>query len=145
MLVVVLCVCLSMADTDSARVLGVFPFGSASHYLAFEPLLTELAHRGHNVTVYGLFPQKIKVPNFTDISLRNSVKLLHDSFIFHKYQEHQHNVLSEFRLFHSFLDELDRILQSSVVQDLINSNEKFDLVIVEYFVSEVLLLSLIQI
>lgn len=131
----VLCVCASLAD--SARVLGVFPFGSASHYLAFEPLMLELARRGHNVTVYSPFPQKTKVPNFTDVSFQESIKIMANALPFHMFQGVSQNIISNFYFFRSELDELEKMLKSSAVQDLLKSNESFDLVIAEYFNSEV--------
>lgn len=136
-LVPVLCLCLCVAD--SAKVLGVFPFGSASHYIAFEPLMLELAHRGHNVTVYSPFPQKTKVPNFTDFNLKGSVKILSNALPFNTFQGRSHTIFDDFYFLRSELYQLEKVLQSDAMQDLISSNEKFDLVVAEYFNSEVLL------
>lgn len=136
-LVLVLCLCLCVVN--SAKVLGVFPFGSASHYRAFEPLMLELARRGHNVTVYSPCPQKTKVPNFTDVNLEGTVMMLTNALPLDTFQGRSHSIFSDLYFLRSELDELEKVLQSNAVQDLISSNEKFDLVIAEYFNSELLL------
>lgn len=51
-----------------ANILGLFPHVGRSHFLAFEPLLKELARRGHRVTVASFFPQKNPPANYTDVS-----------------------------------------------------------------------------
>ncbi|XP_044733444.1 uncharacterized protein LOC123296047, partial [Chrysoperla carnea] len=51
------------------KILGVFPHGGKSHFFVFAPILRELAQRGHEVTVISHFPEKNPLPNYKDISI----------------------------------------------------------------------------
>lgn len=42
----------------SSNILAFLPTKARSHYGAFEPLLKELAEKGHNVTVFSPFSMK---------------------------------------------------------------------------------------
>lgn len=55
--------------TNGANVLVFWPLPIPSHFRGFEPLFTELAHRGHNVTVVSHFPKSSPVANYTDIAI----------------------------------------------------------------------------
>ncbi|GBP73552.1 Ecdysteroid UDP-glucosyltransferase [Eumeta japonica] len=54
-----------------ARVLALLPHPGRSHFMVFEPLLEELAARGHRVTVVSFFPREPgrALPGYHDISL----------------------------------------------------------------------------
>uniref|UniRef100_A0A2A4IU38 UDP-glycosyltransferase n=1 Tax=Heliothis virescens TaxID=7102 RepID=A0A2A4IU38_HELVI len=60
----------AIQNVQSANILGIFPHVGKSHFLAFEPLLKDLARRGHQVTVVSFFPQNDPPANYTDVSLR---------------------------------------------------------------------------
>nr|XP_021186280.2 UDP-glycosyltransferase UGT5 isoform X2 [Helicoverpa armigera]WRX06240.1 UGT46A4 [Helicoverpa armigera] len=60
----------AVQHVQSANILGIFPHVGKSHFIAFEPLLKDLARRGHQVTVVSFFPQKDPQANYTDVSLR---------------------------------------------------------------------------
>lgn len=134
------CVCSSPFGTvaDGAKILGMFPFGAYSHYAGFEPLLLELARRGHQVTVYSHFPQKTKVPNLTDVTLERAVDLHVNSIPFNLFETNSVNLLYDIYFLYAELSNLEKVLETKTVDQLISSNEKFDLVVTEYFNSEVL-------
>lgn len=53
-----------------ANILGIFPIEASSHQVIFDAYMSELHHRGHNVTVYSHFPniaseqyKRIKISN----------------------------------------------------------------------------------
>ncbi|XP_034232816.1 UDP-glucuronosyltransferase 2B30-like isoform X2 [Thrips palmi] len=56
----------------AARILGVFPHSGKTHFLVFEPLLKELAARGHELVVLSHFPQKRPPARWTDVSLEGT-------------------------------------------------------------------------
>uniref|UniRef100_A0A6M2DZS4 UDP-glucuronosyltransferase n=1 Tax=Xenopsylla cheopis TaxID=163159 RepID=A0A6M2DZS4_XENCH len=58
--------CLSI---NGARILGLFPFTAKSHFNVMEPIVKELASRGHQLTVVSNFPHKTKSQNYTDIAV----------------------------------------------------------------------------
>lgn len=59
----------------ASNILVFWPLPIPSHFRGFEPLFTELAHRGHNVTVVGHFPKSTPVPNYTDITITDQSKV----------------------------------------------------------------------
>nr|CAD7414596.1 unnamed protein product [Timema poppensis] len=56
-------------SSQGARILGLFPVPARSHIIVFEPLMKELAARGHQVTVVSAFPLDKPMDNYTDIKL----------------------------------------------------------------------------
>lgn len=60
---------LGSPSSESFRVLGVFPHPAVSHFRAFQPLLRELAERGHDVTVVSYFPDETAPANYRDLVL----------------------------------------------------------------------------
>nr|CAD7264885.1 unnamed protein product [Timema shepardi] len=56
-------------SSQGARILGLFPVPARSHIIVFEPLMKELATRGHQVTVVSAFPLDKPMDNYTDIKL----------------------------------------------------------------------------
>lgn len=61
---------LKTQDVQAANILAILPHVGKSHFLVFEPLMKELATRGHQVTVASFFPQVEPLRNYTDISLQ---------------------------------------------------------------------------
>lgn len=66
------------------RILGVFPANGLSHFMAFEPLMLELAARGHEVVVISKFPPKEKVHNYQHIDVNNEAPSSTGSVHFHE-------------------------------------------------------------
>ncbi|XP_065159496.1 UDP-glycosyltransferase UGT5-like isoform X4 [Atheta coriaria] len=60
---------LAVIQVDSASILAVFPYAGKSHFHVFQPILQELAKRGHEVTVITHYPQKTPLKGYTDISV----------------------------------------------------------------------------
>lgn len=65
---------LSVSCCWSANILAFLPTLAKSHYMAFQPLLKELAVRGHNITVLSHFSLKDPPPNYyhIDVSIKES-------------------------------------------------------------------------
>lgn len=59
----------------SANILAFLPTFARSHYGPFQPMLKELAVRGHNVTVVSHFPLKNPPPNYHHIDVSTQEKL----------------------------------------------------------------------
>lgn len=60
----------------SANILAFLPTLARSHYGAFQPMLKELAVRGHNITVLSHFALKDPPPNYhhIDVSIKKDSK-----------------------------------------------------------------------
>ncbi|CAL1683792.1 unnamed protein product [Lasius platythorax] len=119
---------------DAARILVVIPEPSHSHQVAFRPIITELARRGHKLTVFTPIPiNDSTLQNYTEVKLSYSSYKVDEKF----------DVLGLAKLgiwpllddFYRRNEEMtDSALSHPVMQQLISSNstEKFDLIIVEF-------------
>ena len=58
----------------SAKILAFLPVPAKSHHIVFRPLLEELAHRGHQLTVVSPFPVEKPVSNITDIYIHTQAE-----------------------------------------------------------------------
>lgn len=68
------CLLLFVSCCWSANILAFLPTLAKSHYIAFQPLLKELAVRGHNITVLSHFSLKDAPPNYhhIDVSIKET-------------------------------------------------------------------------
>lgn len=57
-LILIIGILITVNSCLSANILAFLPTKARSHYGGFEPLLKELAIRGHNMTVLSPFPLK---------------------------------------------------------------------------------------
>jgi len=57
-IVLIIGILISVNNGLSSNILAFLPSKARSHYGAFEPLLKELAERGHNMTVLSPFSMK---------------------------------------------------------------------------------------
>jgi len=62
--------------------LAFFAAPARSHMTLKSALMTELAARGHHVTVVSPFPEKVPVSNYTDIVLEAPVNKLGNNVIY---------------------------------------------------------------
>lgn len=117
---------------EKLQILAVFHHPGRSHFQVFSPLLDELANRGHNITVVSYFPKNIPFKNYNDIDLSGQVwtEVIDLSEI-------DYSILSEvndvIRLHDWALHHCQIALKVPAVQQLIQSNSKFDLIITELF------------
>ncbi|XP_023025419.2 UDP-glucosyltransferase 2 [Leptinotarsa decemlineata] len=129
-------VCSILSVIHGARILGVFPYCVHSHFSLGFRLMKELADKGHEVTFINSFPQKVPIRNLRDISVEEMKKPVA-------------GYIAKLRAFGQFspwkqlefMLSLGRtytevVLKNENVQNLLNSNETFDLVIVEHFWNE---------
>lgn len=121
--------------TSSYKILGIFPHTGRSHFFVFEPLLKALVEKGHELTVISPFPQKEPLERYHDISLNvtseATVGVMSLGFFSGYFYERY--LLIPLMLSYKGYDSCEKTLSSKAVQDLISSNELFDLIITEYF------------
>lgn len=55
--------------TSGYKILGLFPHPATSHFNVFQPILRDLANRGHEVTVVSHFPDPNPPKNYKDLTL----------------------------------------------------------------------------
>ncbi|XP_069681768.1 UDP-glucosyltransferase 2-like [Periplaneta americana] len=128
----------SLHIATSARILGLFPYGSKSHFIVAGALLKGLASRGHEVYVLSHFPLKNPVANYTDISLVGSTPTTVNSLPVEDVASStvSANMAGIIKL---GIDACENALVFPAVQNLFKSNQKFDLIITEFFNTDCIL------
>jgi glucuronosyltransferase len=121
---------------SGAKILAVFPYIGKSHFDFFEPLVKELAARGHQVVVLSHFPQKKPITNYTDISLVGSLTTNATDRLDLEAMSGITLLKTVAKETKNILESCDRMLSFHKVKDLLKSQEKFDLIITETFVTD---------
>ncbi|XP_046972747.1 UDP-glycosyltransferase UGT5-like [Vanessa cardui] len=132
-----------IVEIKTAKILGVFPVPSVSHQDVFRPLMLELARRGHEVTMITTNPafKKGQTPqNFTEINVHDISYERWGVFFADKGNEKDRSQLFYY-ISELLLDLFAVQLKSPEVQNLIRSDEKFDLVFVESCIRPALIFS----
>lgn len=65
---------------EFSKILGVFPSPGYSQFILAERLMTELANRGHEVTVIAPFEPKMPVKNYRTILADRMLKLMEGEY-----------------------------------------------------------------
>lgn len=139
----------NIAEINSARILAVFPMPSLSHQVVFRPLTQALAKRGHDVTVITPDPAFTKEncpQNLKEVDIHNvSYKIWRNSFL-NNYKPESRGM--DFRLVRQILKLLSELFETQLklpeIQSLINNtNNKYDLIIIEAIMRPGLALSYI--
>ncbi|KAF2881520.1 hypothetical protein ILUMI_24654, partial [Ignelater luminosus] len=105
-----------------------------SHFDVFEPLMKELAKKGHRVTVISHFPQKKLFPNYEDVNLKNTAPILVNTF------QMEDIKYSRFQRYYEviFLSNLGvstclDAYSAPELKTFLKTEKTFDLIIVEFF------------
>ncbi|XP_029726645.1 UDP-glycosyltransferase UGT5-like [Aedes albopictus] len=126
--------------SEGAKILGVLPMGAKSHFNIGSGFMKTLAEAGHDVTVISPFPLKNAPKNYRTIELTG---LLEDG----RFNQNMFELKSDggivaplimlIMMYESFAPMICKfILGHENVVKLLNSDEKFDLVFAETFISE---------
>ncbi|XP_065218991.1 UDP-glycosyltransferase UGT5-like [Planococcus citri] len=122
-----------LAESQCANILGVFPLKTRSHYNIYQPVMMELARRGHNVTVINPFPINTSQQNFTDIDTSECFYLQPNIVM----DDVQIILSNPFRLTHLVISDgvepIRRMLQCEKLKQFLQTNVSYDLVITEVF------------
>lgn len=114
------------------KILGILPHTGKSHFIFFEPLMKALAKKGHRVTILSHFPQKQPFDNYIDVPLSNE-SFAPSRDMQNLYSGRLQNYYSPFVLIFSALKTCPEGLKNPNVQSLIESGQKFDLILAEFF------------
>lgn len=125
-------------EIQSARILGVIPTTSFSHQVGFWKIWEQLSLRGHQVTVITSDPiNNNTLVNLTEIDLHENYKIFQELDIDRKMHELENRVLDFIKEFVNYQNVVSqRSLQHPSVQNLLNTDQPFDVVLVETFFSE---------
>ncbi|KAJ3658300.1 hypothetical protein Zmor_010048 [Zophobas morio] len=129
-----------LSAVHSYKLLVVLPSRSPSHSKLFLPLTQALAEKGYQVTVAGHFSLKNPPPNYSSLSLdirkRNTQKPPFSSDL----KDYQGTAIERWSATY-LLHQMGQItcqedFASPGLKNLINKNETFDLILVQYFSSD---------
>lgn len=121
----------------SLNILAIFPFSGKSHFHMFAAIADKLVTSGHSITVVGHFPKSSTAAaptgegggTYTDYSLLGTVPVYEN---FTTDEVFGSGYLEEFlAILQDGLDNCEGIMSSGRLDNLIRSETKFDLVIVE--------------
>lgn len=126
-------------NTESYKILGIFPHTGKSHHMMIEPLLRSLAEKGHEVTSISHYPMSDPPENYRDLSLAGSRHLnLHicDFEDFLGLGTLLRHAAATYELFDLANLNCMAMTEHQSVKKLMKSNETFDLIITEQFNSD---------
>ncbi|XP_065219014.1 UDP-glycosyltransferase UGT5-like isoform X17 [Planococcus citri] len=131
---------ISLNFANSYKILGIFAFPGKSHYAAFDPLMVELAHRGHNVTIYDTFPKPYAIPNYHEIDISNCFKLPSGARGIDHMIGTSDNLIKSIHMIFDFIPRAEEISNCGTLLELWNTKEKYDVLITEGFNTDIFLL-----
>lgn len=121
----------------SLRILAVFPHEGKSHLMVFQPVIRTLLDKNHEVTVITRHSLNIQSNNIVEVLIEGKTEGIND-FSLGMFDK-SGTVLffgSSFVLTSIGIDACCTMLSNDKVQNLMLSNEKFDLIIAEMFNSD---------
>ena len=130
---------MTIASSECSRILFIQPSFSKSHVMPLQTLAKELANHGHEITFLSMYPFDKKIENYRDIKLEveGEFKTLFDDI-----SKGMSEGIKFFKVFPLFQRMVfgysNHTINSPVIQKLMKE-EKFDLVVIGYFLSEFLL------
>lgn len=134
LLVVFLCALNSLqCFSNGARILAIHPFQAKSHYAPFEPLLKRLAERGHEVTVISHYAPKVEIPNYRHIDISTNLPSMVGNIPIGIVENFTTLVNARYLWSNAGPPICGPVLDHPGVKKLRESDEKFDLIIVEIF------------
>ncbi|KRT79304.1 glucuronosyltransferase, partial [Oryctes borbonicus] len=130
--------CLSFWTIDGLKILSISPIVTHSHYTLGFALAQDLAKRGHEVTLLAPYREKEPIKNLRTLLLTGFVeewnKIKENMNMFNRIN--LPTILTLVQLGGMGATLVDQTLGHEVVQNLLNSNETFDAVILEHFISD---------
>lgn len=148
---------------SSLRILGILPFGSKSHFAIGHSILKTLKEAGHKLTVISPFPEKKSSNNYHDVNIsrilerfqgkgqccrKKKVSLKINNFLCSTDNELNPFVLGKMPIIvnTAFLyklsgDYVELVMQQPEVKEFMQSNEKFEICVIEVFNFDALLVS----
>ncbi|CAD7081071.1 unnamed protein product [Hermetia illucens] len=110
-----------------------------SHFIVGSALMKGLAEKGHDVSVISPFPLKKPLKNYRDIPTTTIVEVTKD-LMNSVLDSRKKSTLESFTSIFEMGEMITNVtLQERTIQDLLKSNEKFDIVIMEVFMNEAML------
>lgn len=133
MLYRVLLVFIFALSANAFNILGFFFLPVRSHYVFLTPLLTELAKRGHDLTIYSIFPFKTeRFPNFKVIDIGSCFSVPTTIPI----TQSNPTTIQTLQACHNLIPKYEKIANCSAVIELVESTAEYDAFITDIIFPE---------
>jgi len=123
---------------DTANILAVFPHQGLSHNLVYLPYIQELANREHNITLISNYP--LEHSNINNLSIRGSIPISNNKENISRFERSSKNEIIHsihvIRTFNYRGKTYEAMFTVDSVMALLNSPNKFDLLVTEHFNNE---------
>lgn len=134
-----------LLPVQSYKILGVFPFPSRSHYAMIDPVMVRLAEKGHSVSLYSPYAQRKPVPNLREFSLANCLLSKASDDMSNMSIDRMKSIMASPIISVIFMATMANVSVESIteckpLQQLLESDETFDLFITETFLYDATLL-----
>ncbi|KAF2898584.1 hypothetical protein ILUMI_07591 [Ignelater luminosus] len=127
-------------SVENARILGIFHMPSYSHNIIGKTIFKALAKRGHQVTMISTYPLKPPMENYEDIYVDDLVKFKEEGIIKLLTDVENGTVFEKIAIVNQILTKISEIcLSHNSVQNLLSSNTSFDLVMLDWALTDCLL------
>ncbi|XP_039290797.1 UDP-glycosyltransferase UGT5 isoform X4 [Nilaparvata lugens] len=139
--VIILLVCVFCVVSRCARILCAFPTPIKSHMAMFEPLVTELAKRGHQLTVISSFPRQVPSRNIHHIDVSSVLGMKIETSNVQDLAATAHLVWVPFAIY-SFVHTIpmySKIYELQEMREFLESHTEFDVILMELFETDVTL------
>uniref|UniRef100_A0A1I8Q5P2 UDP-glucuronosyltransferase n=1 Tax=Stomoxys calcitrans TaxID=35570 RepID=A0A1I8Q5P2_STOCA len=124
-----------LTTINAAHILGIFAFPGKGPYSFVEPLLKELALRGHHVTSITNYPQSKPVKNFRDIVIEKNQHLF-DEFKNFSIETIGSNHFETLGTFYNKAYEMSHNVFTNEAVRKLRQTESFDLIIMDVLFTE---------
>ncbi|KAI7815543.1 UDP-glucuronosyltransferase [Rhyzopertha dominica] len=129
----------SVNKCDGYNILGIFPMQGKSHFAMFEPLMEELARRGHSVDVVSHFPQNTPIPGYNDLSIKGTLPSFINNVSMELFRDTTQFDVLMLTLSESGVELCETLFNTKVLQDLKHTKKKYDVLITEIFSTDCML------
>lgn len=126
----------------SYNILAVYPVHVKSHYAVIDPLIMRLVELGHHVTIYNSFPKKQAIPNYNEVDISDcfNPRRVYSMDIETRKSgaAAPYNHIMWLFTITKTIYTIESFENCPPLKALMNSTEKYDLLITESFVSDVM-------
>ncbi len=124
---------------NSYQILAVLPDPIKSHFIFIDPLLVELARKGHQVTVYSAFKKNRAIPNYREYDTSDCPLSQHPMLpSIETYRSLFGGPFVSVLMFGKYsVGFVDQYLGCPPLKELLNSTMKFDLFITQSFDNDI--------
>lgn len=131
-----------LGNAECLKILGLFPHLGRSHHDVFEPLLLDMANRGHQLTVVSHFTPKVEPEGWKFINMGNFTHLSQGIVHLNLFPNSSLSIeklasfMDVFVIISYGVKMCDTITNLPEVKDMVNKNARFDIILVEQFNSD---------